>query len=188
MIGKQTLPARSMAAVSEATLRSRGLSRATALRMGLALGLAPLLGACEADNGLRPACPNVGILRDAGTLRSDQGVAIMSVLTAQCSYTDDSVNITADLTLTGRTHDGVTASALPVTYFVALLDPDRKIITRQTFSTSIPLQNGKGTTRETLQHAIPAPKTIDARWYEALTGFQLTPEQVEANRRANEGR
>lgn len=146
------------------------------------------LSACAENDAMVAGCPNVGVLRDAGTLRNDAGVAILSGILANCGYDDASVTVAANLIISGRVNEGGTASAIPVTYFVAITDPNRNVISKKTFTTSVPLSGGAGTVEETLTQTIPVPKTMDARWYEVLVGFQLTPEEVAANRNANEGR
>jgi len=146
------------------------------------------LGGCTDNEFMQAGCPNVGVLRDAGTLHSDGNVAILSGLVANCAYSDTNVTIAASLQITGRAKEGVTDGAIPVTYFVTITDPDRNIISKKSFTTTVPLTGGSGLVEEQLTQVIPAPKTMDARWYEMLVGFQLTPEEVAANRANNEGR
>lgn len=158
-------------------------------RMAACAGLAMLaLSGCAENEGFKAGCPNVGILRDAGTLRTDQGVAVLSGIFANCAYDDTHVRIAANLDISGRVNEGGSATSLPVTYFVSVVDPNRNVITKKNFSTTIPLNGGKGMVQETLEQTIPVPKTVDARWYEVLVGFQITPEQADANRATNEGR
>lgn len=146
------------------------------------------LGACSDSEHMIAGCPNVGVLRDAGTARSEAGVAVLSGILANCGYDDNSVTVAANLVITGRAAEGGTATSIPVTYFVAVTDPDRNILSKKTFTTTVPLSGGAGTVEEKLTQVIPAPKTMDARWFEVLVGFQLTPEEVAANRASNEGR
>lgn len=152
-------------------------------------GLAMLaLAGCAENDGMVAGCPNVGVLRDAGTLYAAEGTAILSSILANCAYDDTSVTVAANLVISGRAAEGGTATSIPVTYFVAVTDPNRNIISKTTFTTSVPLSGGSGTVQETLNQVIPAPKTVDARWFEVLVGFQMDPAAVEANRKANEGR
>lgn len=163
-------------------------NRKAARRMTLAalagMGMLALAG-CAENDAMVAGCPNVGVLRDAGTLRTDQGVAILSGILANCGYDDTSVTIAASVMITARASEGAAGGTIPITYFVAVTDPNRNILSKKTFTTSV----ATGTdTQETLTQVIPVPKTMDARWFEVLVGFQLTPEQVAANRNANEGR
>lgn len=148
------------------------------------MGMLALAG-CAENDAMVAGCPNVGVLRDAGTLRTDQGVAILSGILANCGYDDTSVTIAANVMITGRANEGASGGTIPVTYFVAVTDPNRNILSKKTFTTSVTVGSD---TQETLTQVIPVPKTMDARWYEVLVGFQLTPEQVAANRNTNEGR
>lgn len=156
-------------------------------RMAACAGLTMLaLAGCAENEAMVPGCPNVGVLRDAGTLRSDQGVAVLSGIFASCAYDDTAVKVAATLTISGRQVEGGNATALPVTYFVAVTDPNRNILTKKSFTTTIPLDGGSGMVQETLEQVIPAAKTVDARWYEVLVGFQMDPAQADANRATNE--
>jgi ABC-type proline/glycine betaine transport system substrate-binding protein len=148
------------------------------------MGMLALAG-CAENDAMVAGCPNVGVLRDAGTLRTDQGVAILSGILANCGYDDTSVTIAANVMITARANEGASGGTIPVTYFVAVTDPNRNILSKKTFTTSVTVGSD---TQETLTQVIPVPKTMDARWFEVLVGFQLTPEQVAANRNANEGR
>lgn len=169
--------------VSPVGKAARRLSLAALAGMGLLA-----LSGCAENDAMVPGCPNVGVLRDAGTAKSEAGIAILSGIYANCAYDDNAVTIAASLEITARGREGGTATSIPVTYFVAVTDPDRKIISKKTFTATVPLSGGHGQLEETLQQVIPAPKTMDARWYEVLVGFQLTPEEVAANRASNEGR
>ncbi|WP_162937310.1 hypothetical protein [Indioceanicola profundi] len=166
-------------------------ARKAARRMGMAalpvLALLALAGCAESGN-FRPGCPNVGIVRDAGTLRTDGATALMSSLPAMCQYEDSGVNVTAVLTIQATADEGSSVTSVPVEYFVAVTDPERNVLAKQVFATTIPLNGGKGSVQESLVQFIPAPVTVDARWYEVLVGFQLSQDQVEMNRRSNEAR
>ncbi len=156
--------------------------------------LALLLAGCASESeSFRPGCPNVGVLRDAGTFRlldaqgQLQGVAVLSDIQAICEYSDTGVTVRATLAIRGTPAEGADPGRIPVEYFVAVTDPNRNILARQTFATGIDVPGGQtGFALEDLVQFIPAPRTIDARWYEVLIGFQLPPEQVETNRIMNE--
>jgi len=160
----------------------------------LALGTLLALTACESTEGFRPGCPNVGILRDAGTLRTTgpdgqpAAVAVMTSLPAVCSYDDGGVTVSAALTIRAAGVEGRGPATLPVEYFVAVTDPNRNVIARQVFATSIDMAGGDGAVAEELVQFLPAPQTVDARYFEVLVGFILSPDQLNANIAANTGR
>lgn len=166
-----------------------------ARRIGMAaLGGAALLlvAGCGETGNFRPACPNVGIVRDAATLRVDaeggQAVALLASIPAICAYDDAGVSVSAVLTIQAEPVAGSSATRVPVEYFVAVTDPDRKVLTRRTFTTTIDVSGGAGSVEESLEQFIAVPVTQDARWYEVLVGFQLPADQVDENRRLNESR
>lgn len=146
------------------------------------------LAGCAENDGIVAGCPNVGVLRDAGTLYAPEGTAILSSILANCAYDDTSVTVAANLVISGRAAEGGAATAIPVTYFVAVTDPNRNIISKTTFTATVPLSGATGEANESFTQVIPAPKTVDARWFEVLVGFQMDPAAVEANRKANEGK
>ncbi|ACJ01004.1 hypothetical protein [Rhodospirillum centenum] len=157
-----------------------------------AVALAGLAG-CESAKGFRPGCPNVGVLRDAGTYRvpgadgATFATAVINPPAALCEYSDDGVTIATTFTISARATAGFDGT-VPVDYFVAVTDPQRNVIAKQVFSTAIRMDGGSGAVGEETEQFIPAPRTVDARYYEVLVGFQLPPEQVETNRQVNQGR
>lgn len=160
------------------------------LRAPVLGGMAALaLAGCGTDShSFKPGCPNVGIVRDLGTYRAaaPQATAVMTDIQAVCEYSDTGVAVRTALTIRATPEPGAASGRLPVTYFVAVVDPNRNILTKQTFPTAIDMPAGQvGFVVEDLNQFIPAPKTIDARWYEVLVGFELPPEQVETNRQVN---
>lgn len=167
-------------------------ARKAARRMGMAAlpGLALLvLAGCAETGNFRPACPNVGIVRDTGTVRVDGvATAVMSSLPAVCQYDSRGVGVSAVVTIEAYREEGSSADSVPVEYFVAVTDPERNVLAKRTFTTTVPLTGGRGSVQESLSQFIPAPPTTDARWYEVLIGFQLPADQVEINRRINENR
>lgn len=166
----------------------------TGLRILAAGGVALLLAGCASESeSFRPGCPNVGVLRDAGTFRMVdaqgqlQGVAVLSDVQAICEYSDTGVTVEATLTIRGTPADGASPGRIPVEYFVAVTDPNRNILAKQTFATGVDVPGGQtGFALEQLVQFIPAARTIDARWYEVLIGFQLPQEQLDTNRIMNE--
>jgi len=159
------------------------------------LGISLLaLAGCNSNEGFTPGCPNVAIVRDAGTYRMPgtdgqvAATAVMSSVRALCEYEDTGVTVNAVMTVTASPIQGQSVSSVPVEYFVAVLDPARNVLAKQIFGVTVPINGDTGAVAEELVQFIPAPKTVDARYYEVLVGFQLPAEQVEANRRMNEVR
>ncbi|WP_114395059.1 hypothetical protein [Oleisolibacter albus] len=152
----------------------------------LALAGAALLSlsGCGESTGFIAGCPNLGIVRDGALVKQAGGDALLANIQGDCSYSDTGVTVDAILTITANG----TGSSVPVQYFVAVTDPQRNVLSKQVFNSAVPLNNGTGMVRERFQQVIPAPKTMDARWYEVLVSFQLDTTQLDANRAMNEKR
>jgi hypothetical protein len=63
--------------------------------------------------------------------------------------------------------------------------PDQRVIAKQNFRTTLDFRDGRrrtGTSEELVER-IPLPPKTDAGDYSIAVGFQLTPEQLEMNRR-----
>ncbi|HYC03354.1 MAG TPA: hypothetical protein VED40_08690 [Azospirillaceae bacterium] len=169
--------------------------RITGTRVAPLLGLALLaLAGCGTDDGFVAGCPNVAVVRDAGTfVAGDAGgqlahKATMTGFGGTCEYDETGVTVRADLAIRAQSGPAFAGGAASYEYFVAVTDADRNVLAKQVFATSVNLAGGTGTVTERLVQFIPLPPTVDGRYYEVLAGFQLTPDQVEANRRMNEGR
>ena len=176
--------------------------RAVGLALVLALA-APALGGCDSlfgkklnGEGLDLACPKIGILRDANqvTLYRPGGLGAADVQAraqivdylGNCTYDDTGVTVDVSLILIAERGPALAGSSVPLSYFAAVVTPEGAIPTRQQFDTSIDFTgNGpRAGSREDLQPHIPLAKGKDARDYQVMVGFMLTPAQLEANRKA----
>ena len=162
------------------------------------------LGGCSSvlSDGSKPAlaCPKVGIVRDANKVtlfRPGNGQNATDVMargliadyTGTCTYDDSGVAIDVSLVLVAERGPAMTGAQAPFTYFVAVSTPDGTIVSKQAFPTTVdfPANGPRAGSREDLQPRIPLPKGQDARAYQILVGFQLSPDQLDYNRR-NQGR
>ena len=150
------------------------------------------LAGCKDLDGFRPGCPNVAVVRDAGTAYvagADGQLAHKATLTGfggTCEYDESGVTIEADLSIRAQSGPAFAGGTAHYEYFVAVTDADRNVLAKQVFGADVNLSGGTGVVQERLVQFIPLPPTVDGRYYEVLAGFQLAPEQVEANRRMNE--
>lgn len=69
-------------------------------------------------------------------------------------------------------------------YFVAVLDGDRNILTKNNFEIAVEFPDGQTATGyvDELQETIPVPKGGNAADHEVVVGFQLTPDELRFNR------
>ncbi len=143
-------------------------------------------------------CPNVTVLPGADTItifRAGPGRDLVDVtfegtiepLKGECVYQDDDSIILAELFLQVNAVKGPAAdSDRPVfPFFIAIADQDRKILSKKVFETPIEIPDGKrrGAALEEMVQKIPVLSGRDGRDYTIVMGFQLTPEQLEYNRK-----
>ncbi len=171
---------------------------APALAAITVVGLA--LGGCSSFSGdkLDLACPKVGILADtakvtlfrpgAGRNAGPTDVvahAVVGDYSGSCTYDETGVTIDVSLALVAERGPAMVDTQVPLNYFVAISKPDGSVVTKNVFPTTIdfPGNAPRAGSREDLQPHIPLPRGQDARSYRVLVGFQLTPDQLEYNRR-----
>lgn len=179
--------------------------RSVKLVMGCALAV--LLGGCGlfSDDIPPPPCPEVSLLADAAHLvrfRPGGGRDLTDLTfegeitnyTGSCVYDVDRKTrkgiLRVNLAVVINANRGAADKdrAATVAYFVSLLDLDRKPITKQVFETTIVFEGNK-TQLQIIDDQppvlleIPVDKTKDGRDYRIYIGFQLSPEELELNRR-----
>lgn len=174
--------------------------------VALAIGLVAALGACESMNPLsKPLvqpCPDYFILEDAANLtkfRDGPGRDLTDVLfrakmtTVQLECTShiekDTKSGSMDILIQpmvgaelGAAYGGGDAV---VSMFVAVMDPDKKILFRDTTKMTISFEGNKtqliarapGTVVE-----VPIRPDLNSRFYRVYAGFELTRDEVEYNR------
>ena len=141
-------------------------------------------------------CPAVGILADASRAfflavpnqpDPDQVIATarISDFVGDCEYDDAAGSGDMDLTLqvvAGPAFDG---RALPVDYFVAVVDPGGQILNKEVFRVTAQVpDDARGLSlEESLALAVPLPAgPASGSAYELVVGLQLTPQQLQINR------
>jgi hypothetical protein len=168
------------------------------------------LAACGSGDSLNPfgesvelPCPYVRVLAEgrvyrrhtagsaveAGTLELEAQVMAAE---SNCDYDDSDEPRSAmelDLALVFGAQRGpaaIPADAERLTYFVALVGPDRAVVNKQLFEVVIPFsepgQSVALTEPEEITLSFPAGAETAPWAYSVVVGFQLTPEQLEGAR------
>ncbi len=183
------------------TLESRQIQGSRLARYGLlAIGLLLLAGCGIFDKKAPPpACPRVGILSDAakGTIyRAGSGRDLTDVayehqlldFNGGCRYANklDSVTIQFTLQVAATRGPAGEAAETAVPYFVAVVDKQQRILSRERFTAKVPFTQGRrrAVVGEELEQTIPFAPGRGAADVEILVGLELTPEQLETNRKA----
>lgn len=166
-----------------------------ALGLALALGGCGYLGLTEKPNP-RSICPQGLILADAGEVtifREGTGRDITDVLT-QARIADVAVNckperrqVTVDLQVAIAAERGAAnrTGRQDVDYFVAVVDPQGQVLSRQSFRMSFawPENRMRVGAVDELEPRIPISAPEKAPEYQIWVGLQLTEEQLAWNRR-----
>lgn len=181
------------------------------LALSFALGLTGCGGNGEEEAALtedlpppppaeRPApqptgCPRVAIVDDAAQMmvfrpgpgRDLTDVALRGVIAGfdgGCEYFEDHVNVAMRLSIAAEQGPAATGDSAELDYFIAIADPEGRILTKEVFDASVRFPPGgdQAGTVETLDYRIPLEEPAAGRFYRVLVGFQLTPEQLDYNR------
>lgn len=148
----------------------------------VALTAASLLGACAGlpSEPVSVACPLVKIAAPANRLghNNPQGelrfVAVIDELSSSCSRDDDDILVDIAFTLSARRGVALGEGPVPISYFLATVDPNRKIIDKQILFLAIDLERDRpsSTLRETVTLRLPASTEASGANYSLYLGFQ----------------
>lgn len=163
-----------------------------------ALALAAVLaaGACGSrDQGASSSCPDVAVLADGerlvlfgpgpGRAAADMAVAAdISNLRAACDYGDGAVEVETSFEIVSTRGPEADVDAATVEFFAAVVDPEGRVIAKETFESSAGFPEGsrRVEVEEVVTQRIPVSGPDAGRRHQVLIGFQLTPEQLEYNR------
>ncbi len=171
------------------------LARSASL-LRLAAALAFFLGGCSSwfADEKAPPCPRVAlvdgadqVVRYAGEGRSEQDIAFEARILGvggECEFTDELRLVTVDMRLRieGARGPALETKDAPLSYFVAIVDPDGRVLARKEFETAIPLEDARAIIAEELEQEIPLPEGRRAASYTLFVGLIVTPEELSANR------
>lgn len=180
---------------------SRRVSRAPLLATLAALALAGcgMFGSSTKEGGtpLYP-CPAVGILQETENITLVRGTgadltdvilkAEMGRVVSKCTYNTSDSTITVDLAFDGIAELGPAANSREFTLqtFVAVTRRYSAFDKKQIYNVPVVFEAGQRQMRFVQSvdgTVLPYGENADGRIYQILIGFQLTPEQLQYNRR-----
>ena len=148
-------------------------------------------------------CPQVYIAQDLGVVtRYKPGTnreagnllyaAEIRDIKGDCIVNSSDADVHMTFSIVGErgVNSGSAAGAGPIStasmvYFAAITDPTGLIVWKQEFTATLDFGNNRRAgTIEDLDPHIPLPKGGVAAGYKVLIGFQLTPQEIDDNRRA----
>ena len=163
----------------------------------LPAALLPLLAGCgSSSDAFAPPCPNVAILRDAADLQRYRGAGrdlTDAVLNGRITGFNGSCTRDGADTVVTTVQVGIELQRGPaapgrqatMSYFVAVLDGDR-ILDKQVFNLRAEFPPNTDRLRlagDDVELRLPVTPTKTAAAYRVQVGFQLTPVELDANRR-----
>jgi hypothetical protein len=170
--------------------------RVAPLGLALALGGCGWLGLAEQPNP-RAICPQGLILADAGEVtvfRDGPGRDITDVLTQAriadivvgCKPERRSVTVDLQVAIAAERGPANREGRQDIEYFVAVVDPQGEVLTRQNFRMSFawPENRTRVGSVDELEPRIPITAPEKAPEYQIWVGLQLTEEQLAWNRRS----
>ncbi|MFQ5534839.1 MAG: hypothetical protein ACE5EM_08485 [Sphingomonadales bacterium] len=168
-------------------------------RAGLALTLAVIalslgVGGCSLIKKKTVSCPAVAVVSGTGTLTHFKAgselntddvryQAEISGLSLTCRKARGGVEATVTFEISARSGPADTSGSATIPFFVAVTLVNEQVLSKRVFSNEhhFPVQTGNSTFREEVVEFIPLTEGREARDFEILIGFQLTPDQLEYN-------
>ena len=163
----------------------------------VAVGLAGLVAGCgESPDKFAPACPRPSILGDASDLQRFRGAGRdfldtslqgrITSINGSCTA-DGSKAVVATVTVGIELTRGPAAAGrtTEVAFFVAVSRGD-KVLDKQVYTLQAVFPENTDRLRltgDSVDLRLPVSPTMKADAYQVTTGFQLTPAELEANRR-----
>jgi len=155
-----------------------------------------MLSGCAGKNREVLSCPETGLMRYADSAiytdaaGNETGYAEFVDFRGSCRFARRGPEaVLVDLDLTFYAEDRSDAERPPrrkdIEYFVAILSPDDRILVKEVFQIPVTIDRDvrSGMETETVQKRIPLENKRDAGDYQIVLGLQLTPEQLERNRK-----
>jgi len=177
-------------------------SRPSRYLVRLALSAIPAIGfvglsGCSAPTATEMAlgCPKVSIIRDLQTVtvfrpgagRGPSDIAYRGKIAdfaGNCEYGSDGVTVNLNLFVGAEKGPAFSGNSADLRYFVAVTRPEEaNPAAKVEFQTAIDFPTGKSVaaSKEDLAQRIPLPKDVNAKGWNVVVGFQLTPEQRDYN-------
>lgn len=160
----------------------------------LFIGLALALGGCGLFKKKTVVCAPAAVVASTGTLthfsdglgRDADDVryrAEISNLAVSCRKRSGGLEITLTFEVSAYSGPADTAGSAEIPFFVAVTLGNRQVLSKRVFSSEhyFPVQTGYSAFREEIVEFLPISEDREARDYEILIGFQLSPEQLEYN-------
>ena len=146
-----------------------------------------MIAACSSDRSqMPPACPTAVLLEGAENISTHvpasgrrpedlQLVAALSGLVSACQVAGPDVDVALAFNVLGERGPAYGTPPVRLTYFIATVGPDRRIVDKQLFDIELAIPPDQVTAglRETLTLRLPGMGQAEAARHRIYVGFQL---------------
>lgn len=166
------------------------------VKLALIAGLVICLSSCSLLKRTDPrVCPSVSILDHAGVVtlyQTGNGRDLTDVtlkarledLTTSCAFQGPRVSVLLKVSIIGVLGPSGKPKVFAVPFFVAISDPEQKILAKEVFESALEIPVGHNSIRiyEETEQIITLENENQSGLYEVIIGLQLTDEQLGENR------
>lgn len=164
-------------------------------RHSLLLLSALALAACgttdEAEERLATGCPQVAVVRDLSVYQhpamADESNLVISVrmgnLRGVCELDDNDNKVDASFEVVAQRGMNTAGRRAAVPFFISVLDAQDQVVKKETYEIPVVFENGVTTKKMNIpvNPTLGVPAGDNPANYRVLIGFQLSPDQVNAN-------
>lgn len=161
------------------------------------IGMAATLSGCGGTNKIAPACPEVRVPVETGTLtrfQPGEGKDITDIvleasyesITGECDVSDEDVQMKFLVQLVANKGPSAKAEAIPVDLYIAVFTADRsQRLSQREIPVTLTFEGNQPRTTYSEWFTVDIPKTEKQTGedFVVFTGFQLSHAEVEYNRK-----
>ena len=150
---------------------------------------------CTSSSNETAYCPQVGIVsdldrlteidtRDLGSTTSILFSSRIQRLGVACNVSSDGVTVSTVMELFSKLSVYDTPADVHLSYLVATVDPNGRILAKEIYQTKIGFSDGMETVRKKEEVVVFIPSRVKSnlRRYKILIGFELTESQLQYNK------
>ena len=150
---------------------------------------------CMSSSNETAYCPQVGIVsdldrlteidtRDLGSTTSILFSSRIQRLGVACKVSSDGVTVSTVMELFSKLSGYDTPADVHLSYLVATVDPNGRILAKEIYQTKIGFSDGMETVRKKEEVVVFIPSRVKSnlRGYKILIGFELTESQLQYNK------
>jgi hypothetical protein len=171
------------------------------MKMGAAAASLLILASCAQLDQEVALCPSAAVLEAPGELvRFKEGMAAgpenvlyrtkMKHVSGVCDFDEKSIDMELSVAMEAKRGAANADGKAQFTFFIAVIDVDRKILMREEFPLIAVFEKGDDDVNfsESLTLSIPLKEGLAPKDYSVYLGFEMTPDELAYNRRRQKRR